>query len=109
MLQCHVGSREMSVVRNSSHEVAPCQKMSRHRSPPPYFATRREKLDHGIKSMICENSVRPKFTMALPIGKGPKGYGKRHFEFKSTPNKIGVNSLNKGGNSGSHPRSTGRQ
>src|SRR5580658_1990082 len=45
------------------------QRRRRTRTSPPYRATIRSKLAHGTKSMTCENSVRPRFTVMPPIGK----------------------------------------
>ena len=53
-----------AIARNCS-----VQRSLRTRTSPPYFATKRSKLVHGMKSMTCENRVRPEFTTALPIGK----------------------------------------
>src|SRR5262249_28992274 len=46
----------------------------RTRRSPSYFTTKQSKLVHGKKSIPCENSVRPKFPVAPPIGKNRKNY-----------------------------------
>src|ERR1700685_2271131 len=45
------------------------QRRLRTRTSPPYRVTIRSKLVHGTKSITCENSVRPTFTVRPPIGK----------------------------------------
>jgi hypothetical protein len=45
------------------------------------------------KSITCENSVRPTFTVRPPIGKIGHPTADSQPEFKSTPNKIHYNSL----------------
>src|SRR5262249_37071839 len=94
-----------AIARNCS-----VQRNLRTRTSPPYFATKRSKLVHGMKSMTCQNRVRPEFTTALPIG---KKWGKRTAEsqspVKSTPSKIQINILRQKDNSGYPPRLTGQQ
>src|ERR1700746_1024881 len=70
-------SRKLSLKVNCANAIArncSVQRNLRTRRSPSYFATKRSKLVHGTKSMTCEKSVRPKFTVALPIGKNRENY-----------------------------------
>jgi hypothetical protein len=86
------------------------QRNLRTRTSPPYFATKRSKLVHGIKSMTCENRVRPEFTTALPIGKNRENLP-RNLRAQSNrhQSKIHISILRQKDNSGYPPRLTGQQ
>jgi hypothetical protein len=81
--QLRADDRHASMSRKLSRKVSCANAIARNcsvqrnlrtRTSPPYFITRRSKLVHGTKSMTCENSVRPKFTAALPIDKNWENY-----------------------------------
>src|SRR6516164_9278033 len=85
-LRGRAGSRDTSSVRTPSHETALCNEMCA--SPPPYFATKRSKLVHGMKSMTCEN----RFGQSSQQRSRSKKIGKAG-NLKVRPSKIAKSTL----------------